>query len=128
MMCHLFLKTNPLAVRDRSGEIRHNFWPIGFACCDRFLRAGMFNARHLKIIGVKRLIDNDRIVPIAPRAHHGRRDISRTRPHGDANAHGPEQSGGKDACATALRTTRSTFVGGSASPKTMSAAAGAVSN
>ena len=48
-------------------------------------RAGMFYARHFEVIGVKRLIDNDRIASIAPRAHHGRRDISRTRPHSDAD-------------------------------------------
>ncbi len=85
MVCHLFLKKNPLSVRDRAGEVRHNFPPIGFAGRDCFVRAGMFYARHLKVIGVKRLIENDSVVPIAPRAHHGRRNISRTRPHGDTD-------------------------------------------
>src|SRR5438128_10430829 len=53
MMCHLFLKTNPLAVRDRSGEISHNFWPIVVACCARFLRAVMFTARPINVLAVK---------------------------------------------------------------------------
>src|SRR5437762_5020927 len=85
MVCHLFLKKNPLAVRDLPGEVRNDSTPIGFAGCDHFVRATMFYARHFEVIGVKRLIDNDGIVPIAPCAHHGRRDISRTRPHGDAD-------------------------------------------
>ena len=58
-------------------------------------RAGMFYARHFEVIGVKRLVDNDRIVSIGPRAHHGRRDISRTRPHGDADAHGRNSQAAK---------------------------------
>src|SRR5438874_6599531 len=78
MVCHLFLKKNPLSVRDRAGEVRHNFPPIGFAGCYYFVRAGMFYACHLKVIGVKRFIDNESVVPIAPRAHHGGRNISRT--------------------------------------------------
>ena len=55
----------------------------------------MFYARHFEVIGVKRLVDNDRIVSIGPRAHHGRRDISRTRPHGDADAHGRNSQAAK---------------------------------
>jgi hypothetical protein len=85
MVCHLFLKKNPFAVRDPPGEVGHYFSPIGFARCDHFVCARMFYARHLKVIGVKRLIDNDSVAPITPRPHHGRRDISRTRPHGEAD-------------------------------------------
>src|SRR5215510_8593316 len=85
MVCHLFLKENPLAVGDWPGQVRNHFSPNGLSGCDYFIRAGMFYASHLKIIGVKRLIDNDGIVSVAPRAHHRRRDISWTRPHGDAD-------------------------------------------
>ena len=88
MVCHLFLKTNPLAVLDRLGEMCNDFSPIRFAGGDYFFRIGMLDTGRLQIKSVKRLVNDNRIVPIAPRAHHGRRDISRTRPHGDANAHG----------------------------------------
>jgi hypothetical protein len=66
MVCHLFLKKNPFAVRHWPGEVRNDFPPIGFAGCDHFIRARMFYARRLEVKGVKRLIDNDSIVPIAP--------------------------------------------------------------
>src|SRR5262245_56057952 len=85
MVCHLFLKKNPLAILERASEMRHDFAPIGFAGCDHFIRSWMFYTRRIEVIGIKRLIDDDCIVPIAPCAHHCRGDISRTRPHGDAD-------------------------------------------
>jgi len=84
MVCHLFLKENPLAVGDWPGQVRNHSAPIGFARCDYFISAGMRFARGAQILCVQRLVNDNRIVPITPRAHHGRRDISRTRPHGDA--------------------------------------------
>src|SRR6478672_6042545 len=84
-MGHLLLKKNALAARHLPGQLRNDFTPIGFAGCDDFVRAGMIYACRFEVVGVKRLIDNDSVVAIAPRAHHGRRNISRTRPHGDAD-------------------------------------------
>src|SRR6266513_2727546 len=85
MMCHLFLKKNPLAVLDRLGEMCNDFSPIRLASCDYFFRIGMLDTGRVQIKSVKRLVNDNRIVPISPRPHHGRRDISRTRPHGDAD-------------------------------------------
>ena len=49
------------------------------------MNAGMSFARLLEIKSVERLIDHRGIGAISPTAHHGRRNISRARPHGDAH-------------------------------------------
>src|SRR5206468_8176907 len=58
MVRHLFLKKNLFAIRDRPGEMRDDFPPVGFARCDHLIRAGMLDAGRLQIERVKRLIDN----------------------------------------------------------------------
>jgi hypothetical protein len=50
----------------------NDFSPIHFAGCDYFIRIGMLDTGRLQIKSVKRLVNDNRIVPIAPRAHHGR--------------------------------------------------------
>ena len=48
----------------------------------------MLFASYLQIIGIKGLIDDNRIASVIPGAHHRRRNVTRARPHRDANVHG----------------------------------------
>ncbi len=93
-MRHLFLKKNPLTLRHQASQAHSDFSPVGFADCDHFVRAGMSFASCLQVTGVKGLIDDNRIRPISPRAHHRGRDVPRTRPHRDADglSHGQRLS------------------------------------
>src|SRR5437667_378948 len=84
-MCHLFLEKNSLPVRDGGGQLRDNFSPIGLARSDYFIRDGMLFASCTEVISIKRFVDDKSVSPITPRAHHGGRDISRARPHGDSD-------------------------------------------
>ena len=88
MVGHVLLKKNPFAVRNWSGQMSDDFPPIRFSTRDHFVPTGMLDKRGLQIVRVKRLIDNDSIVPITPGAHHRGGDVPRPGPHGDAGGHG----------------------------------------
>ena len=72
MMCHLLLKKDALALGDWASQLRYNLSPIDFTCHGHFLRTRMLFASRLQIISVKRLIDDNRVAPVAPSAHHRR--------------------------------------------------------
>ena len=90
MMRHLLLIKNVGGafvprLRNWASQLRDNLPPICFSNCDNFIGAGMLLASRIQVKCVEGLIDNRCVRPIPPRSHHRRRDISRARPHGDAN-------------------------------------------
>src|SRR5207248_1586987 len=93
MMRHLFLVENPHSVRHRSGQLCDNFSPIGFTSRNHLLGTRMSSVGSLQVVSVERLIYDKRIRSVSPGAHHGGRDIARSRPHRDpdnAPWHGSE--------------------------------------
>src|SRR5690242_7347580 len=94
MMRHLLLRENRRSIRDGADQALNDRSPVGFAGGDHFSCTGMLYASRLQIIGVKRLINYHGIVSTSPGAHHGGRDVARPGPHGDADAHAEQLSGG----------------------------------
>src|SRR5258708_40209736 len=90
MMGHVLLKEDGFAVRDRSGKPVHNLAPIILISANDLLGARMRDAGLEKIMGVKRLVADERVGAVAPRPHHGGGDIPWFRPHGGAPRAAPQ--------------------------------------
>jgi hypothetical protein len=85
MMRHVFEK-NDGRIMIAQNQIIHNYLPIILHRRDHFFRAGMILTRRRfgKIVGVQRLIEDTRIIPLGERIHQRSGYIARTTPQTDA--------------------------------------------
>jgi hypothetical protein len=86
MVRHVFLVENRLAVRHRPGQPHRHSSPVRLASTDNLITAGMSSARYGKIMRIERLVTHERVTSALPRPHQGRRNRSRSRPHGYVDA------------------------------------------
>ena len=78
MVRHLFLKNDRFAGWVESCQLMGYFFPVRLTVRDDVSSARMIFAGRFQIEGVKWLIDDNRVRPVAPCPHHRGRDVPRT--------------------------------------------------
>src|SRR5579864_2234628 len=84
-MGHVLLVKNRFPFGNRTREPDNHLVPIRLMPANDLLRSRMRQAGFPEIMGIEGLVANERIMPVAPRAHEGRGNVSRPGPHGNVH-------------------------------------------
>jgi hypothetical protein len=88
----------------------HHGPPVGLAGGDDLVPAGVVDARGVEVVGVQRLVDDQRVAPVLPRPHERGRHVAGAGPDGQPQ-HVPRRGGHasqRPPAAAAEATSRST--------------------